>query len=135
MSKKAPHQVNTFSPSEAPKLNQTITQVYQTKVESLNFNQTSGVSQKSYQSMEHGEVNFSGNGSANTVKSFGFGEKQGQIIYATAHASHNRLLASVTDVTLSGLTITLGLISGTANLSDVTTGTIKVWYQVIGSSP
>jgi len=135
VSKKPPHTIRNFDPAEVPETNKTISVAYQAKLESINKRDTSGTGQFTYQSAEHGEVDFSGTGSPTVALSFGFVEKQNKIIYASAHALSTLVSAHVTGVTSTGLTITCRSISGTANLSDVTTSTIKVFYQVIGSNP
>lgn len=127
--------VNSFEPKEVPSLNSVITRAYQTRIESIHKRETSGITQYIYQNMEHGEVDFSANGSFATVISYGFQNRQNKIIYVNAHAISSQFSAHVTDVTNTGISITCRPISGTGLFSQVSTATIKVFFQTIGTDP
>ena len=88
-----------------------------------------------YQSVEHGDVNFSANGSPATVRTFALIERQNTIVYATAHSTNTDLIATVVDVTKSSIQINVRNNSATNNFSAVTTAAVRIFYQVVGSSP
>lgn len=135
MTIRKPYTIKNMSVEEASQLDDSINRLYVNKLESRVKRDTSDNLQvHTYQVGEYGESNFSSNGSATVVKSFAFQETFSTIIYANAHAKSALTSAHVTDVTGSGITITLRSISGTAGLSGVTTATISVFWQVIGAN-
>lgn len=135
MTLKAPRRFVSLEEKDAPDLNRTLVRVFQAKIESLHKNENSGIGTFGYQSIEHGEVDFSHTGSATITKTYSLKEKQNKIVYANAHACNNLGVATITDVTQTAVTIVLRTVSGTANLSSVITASVKVFYQVIGSNP
>jgi len=134
MTLKAPKKFISIK-NEIPDLNRTFVRAFQAKLESLYKREPSGINSFGYQSQEHGEVNFSGTGSPTVAQTFSLREKQAKIIYADAHAMSTVVTAHVTDITQTAITIECRTVSGTANLSDVTTATIRVFYKVQGSNP
>lgn len=135
MSLKAPHLFKTLGQEEVPDINQALIRAYQTRVESINKNNAGADQKLTYQSMEHGEVSMSPNGSPTISQVFGLIEKQNTIVYVNAHSTSEDVHAAVTANGNTSITITLRTISGTANFSDVTDGPVTVFYQVVGSSP
>ena len=118
-------------------INQNIARAYQVKMGSLYVREDSGINNYTFQSMEHGQVSFTATGSPTIARSFGFQEKQNKIVYANAHAISDKCIACVTDITQTGITITVRTVSGTANFSSVVTATngVSVYFQVVGSNP
>ncbi len=135
MTLKVPKKFMTLDKAEAPDLNRTFARSFQAKVESIHKRETTGITSYGYQSQEHGEVDFSANSSPTVARTFSLKEKQSTIIYADAHALSTLVTAHVTDVTQTAITIECRTVSGTANFSDVTTATIKVFFKVQGSNP
>ena len=135
MTMKKPTTIKEFSPGTAPKLNQNLDVLYYGKLESRWKRESSGITSYIYQSMETGEVTFSSTGSATISKSFGFKERMGTVVFAIAHSQNINTLATVTDITNTGLTIECRTVSGTADFSAVTTASFSVFFQAIGSSP
>ena len=117
--------------------------LYENKIESRYKYYGSSTSQataqvfvKPYQHIETGEALFSANGSAATVRTFPLQERPSTIITAIAHAYDAAFLATVTDVTQCQITIACTAWSQTAGrgFSLTTTGTVRVFWQVLGSS-
>ena len=134
MTYKPPHQINKMDPKEAPNVNQNFTRAYATRLESVNKRDGTATGQFLYQSVEYGEVAFSATGSATVTNTYALAEKQNKIIYADAHALNSAIVAHVTSVTATAITIECGYVSG-VDFSDVTTGQVTVYYQVVGSNP
>ena len=116
-------------------LEENITRAYAVKLESRFKRTSSGVEIFTYQSMEHGERNLSANGSANIVSTYALAEKHGRIVYASAHARNTSVIAAVTDVTGSSITITCVPNLSAASFSAAITASFTVNWQVVGSSP
>lgn len=106
-----------------------VTEIYRTKPESQVLRTDSGTAIRPFQVMEHGESDFTATGSATIAKSFAFTETYSNVVYAQAHAQDQNILAAVTDVTQSSVTITIRAVDG-GNVSSVSV-TTKVRYQVI----
>ena len=137
MATKKPYVIRAMQPNEVTALNENIDRLYAYKLESLFKTEASSTQARAfvYQQMEHGECYFSANGSATVVRTFPLKDTHATVIYANAHAMHTGIAAAVTDVTATSITITARTISGTANFSAVTTATVRVFWQVVGSSP
>lgn len=135
MSLKPQNKFLSMDQKDVANLNSVIARAYQTRVESLHKREGTAVASYIYQSCEHGEVNLSANGSATVEQSFGFKEKQNKIIFASAHAISNLVTAHVTDVTATGITILMQNASAGGDISDVTSASIKIFYEVWGSNP
>jgi len=127
--------IKSLDERDIPTLNKTITRAYQTRLEGIYHREESGVFQLLYQSIETGDVYFSANGSPTTQRTFALAEKQHKILFAKAEALDTRIKATITDVTLTAVTIALSMISATGNFSAVTTASIRVFYEVKGSNP
>jgi len=125
--------IKAFTPENIPALNENLDALFTVKAESRWARNTSEAKGYAFQSIEHGFVNFSSNGSAVTIRVFPLAEKKGTIIYANANAMSDQIRAFVTDVTSSQISIGVESISQSDGLSNVTTGTIRVFYQVVGS--
>ena len=82
MTIKLPFKFIDLEDDRAPDLNEALNGLYKSRIESVNKRENTGVNSFIYQSIEHGEVFFSANGSALSTLSFGFKEKQSKIIYA-----------------------------------------------------
>jgi len=132
---KKPHHLKTMESNEAPLLDENTSRLYQNKIESRFSTDNETTTIDSYQSVEHGRLDFSATGSPTIAKTVKTAELHGKIIYATAHAQNTLAIATVTDVTNTSITISLRSISGTANFSSVTTDVVSVYYQIVGSSP
>jgi hypothetical protein len=148
MTMKAPHKIKSLGETEIPRIQQNIDNAYSTRVESLYKNVSGTSTTYLFQSIETGEHAFSGNGSATVVRSFGFKEKKGTILYAQAHARSINFVAAVTDVTQTGITVecaprqylqtSASVTNGSAslvtiNFSSITTSQIVVGYFVLGA--
>jgi hypothetical protein len=96
-----------------------VKRAYQIKVEAINFNANGSATSKLYQSIETGKVIFTASGE----RSFGFQEKQHEILYVNAHLiGESASIAKVMSVTSTGLTI-FSQKSGT------------IYYEMRGSNP
>ncbi len=135
MTLKTPKKFLSLERNEVPEINRTFGRLFQSKKESLWLREGTEINPYSYQSEEHGIVDYSGTGSPTVAQTFSLKEKQNKIIHAIAHAHSTLVTAHVTDVTQTAITIECRTISGTANFSDVTTATIKVHFKVQGSNP
>lgn len=135
MTLKKPNNTKTFEQTEVVRVNQNFDTLYANKAESRYKTDVSGVNSFIYQAMEHGEVAFSGTGSATVSRTFSLAERHNVIIYANAHARSPLVTAHVVDVTGTSITIECRSVSGTGNFSAVTTATVMVFWQVVGSSP
>ena len=136
MAIKKPYTIRALTDKEVPNINQDFDILYSHKLESRWKNEFSSTALESnlYQVVEYGEVAFSANGSAITTRTFSLAETHGRIIYANAHARFRGAIATVTDVTGTAITIDCAAMTATNNLSALTTATIRVFYQVVGSS-
>lgn len=133
---KQPHTIKKVDQSEADFLNRDLQILYESKIESREYNENGSQKDYIYQSIVHGQGVFSATGSATIVRSFGFQNKFNNVLYATAHARSADVTAHITDVTASGVSITLRDADSTAVISaTITTGQITVYYQVVGSTP
>jgi len=135
MTLKVPFKFLNMKDERAPELNRSFSRAYSTRLESFNVRNSATINARTYQSMEHGEVSFSANGSPVTTLTFALAEKHNTIIYAEAHAISTVVVATVTDITNTSITMAMQNMSAGGDISDVTTDTIKVFYQVVGSSP
>lgn len=148
MTMKPPHRIRTFQDSEVARHNQNMENAYSTRVEGLYKNNSGTATTYLYQSIETGEAAFSATGSATVARSFGFKEKKGTVLYAQAHARSINFIASVTDVTQTGITVecaprqylqtSASVTNGSAtlvpiNFSSVTTSQVIVGYFVVGA--
>lgn len=106
MTNKVPVLVKNMDKKEAPQINRAITKAYQTRLESIQKRESSGIAPYTYQAVEHGEVNFSANGSPTVVQTFSLSQKYNTIVYAEAHAVSTNIEARVTDITQSQIEIT-----------------------------
>jgi len=134
---KVPSQLKSLDASTVPSVNKNFERSFQVKVESIHSYQQSSTAHVPflYQSMEHGENTYSATGSATITKTFSLKEKQNKIIFVKAHALSTQVSAHVTDITQTAVTIECRTISGTALFSSVTTASVKVFWEVIGSNP
>ena len=136
MTLKKPHTISKMLPIEAALLEEDLRIAYENKIESrTKRTDSTTVTVLKYQQMEHGEVDFSANGSQATQLTFNLAETHTTIVYAVAHAKSEFITAHVTDITNTAITIVAKPFSSTALFSSVTTATVKVYYQVIGSNP
>jgi len=91
---------------------------------------------KSYQSSYSGYFDVSGTGSATVDKTIGFSQRQTDITYVNAHALNTSARAIVTNVTATGITINIApILLATTAISNVTTATIRVYFELRSSNP
>jgi hypothetical protein len=133
MTARKPYNIKKMSPEESDPLNRTLDKLYSHKLESKWKRETSGITSYVYQQQECGEAVFSATGSPTVARTFSLQENHSRIIYAMAHAKSTEIIAAVTDVTASSITITCKTVSGTANFSNVTTAVVSVYYTVLSS--
>ena len=93
MTLKPPSLPKRLDESEAPDMARTITRAYQVKLESLQKREDSGIISLTYQTAEHGQVDFSANGSPTTVRTFALAQKYNSIVYVNAHAAHKQFIS------------------------------------------
>src|SRR3990167_2024934 len=125
--------IKAFTPENIPALNDNLDTLFTVKAESRWARNTSEAKGYAFQSFEHGFVNFSANGSAITTRTFALVENKGTIIYACANAMSEQFRSFVTDVTNSHIIIGTTPVSQTDSFSSVTTATVRVFFQVVGS--
>jgi len=135
MTLKTPFKFLNMKDERAPELNRSFARVYSTRLESFNIRNSGSINVRTYQSMEHGEVSFSANGSPITTRTFALASKHNTIVYAEAHAVSTVVVATVTDITKTSITIAMQNMSAGGDISSNTGDTIQVFYQVVGSSP
>jgi hypothetical protein len=135
MTLRVPFRFKSLLQPDVPQLNRTLSRVYETKLESLYHRSGTSIQALVFQSQETGNVTFSANGSPVVVQTFAFAEKQGKVLFANAHAMSSEICAHITDVTQSQIEITCRPISGTANFSDITTASVRVYFHIIGANP
>ena len=133
MTARKPFTVKKMTKEEIPQINKTIDVLYTNKLESQWLRSSGSISSYVYQATEHGIVTFSATGSATVAQTFALKEKHNRIVHVHAHASSEVVTAHVTDITKTSISITCRTISGTAGFSAVTSASIPVYYQVIGS--
>ncbi len=157
MTMRVPNKLKTIEAKDVAHVNQNFEQGFATRLESIHNTTDSGTTPYLFQSMETGQVTYSATNSATVVKSFGFKEKKGTILFAMAHAKHEQFTAHVTDVTSTGITISVvcrplnpqvsaqafisatGItISATGTVlstlfSAITTGAVTVWYCTVAA--
>lgn len=137
MSRRKRHTVKSMGREEAAVVNSMFDELYRSRVMSRYWRDPdqSATIVVPYTSFETGRTTFSATGSATIVKSFAIREVMSDILHAEAHANHVGVLAIVTDVTASGITIEARTISATGAFSSVTTASVGVSWLVIGSTP
>lgn len=137
MTIKKPHTLKTLEKDEANALDHNFRLLYEGKLESRVYRDSSqsGSVIRPYQFQELGRGIFSGTGSATVTKSFALTETFENILFAEAHAISSQIMASVTNVTASSITIDARGVTSTANFSAITTAAIPVFFKVIGNSP
>lgn len=137
MALRKPYTLKQFVDAEVPRLEETLTKAYRVKLESFRFRDPSAsmTIEHGYQTMELGQVLVSANGSQGVQVSVALAERNNYILYANAHAQHSAIIARVVDVTQSSISIEASLVSSTGVFSSVTSGPVKVFFQVVGSSP
>jgi len=132
---KKPHNLKTLEKNEATLLDENVGRLYRDKLEGRFATVNSTATLETFQSVEHGRIDFSSTGSPTMAKTIKLADFHGKILYATAHSQDQLAIATVTDVTSTSITLLLRSVSGTANFSSVTTALVSVYYQIVGSSP
>lgn len=135
MSSKKKHTIRALEASEAPKVDENFSHLYSVKMEGSQYNDSGTVTVESYQTMECGQARFSANGSAITTRTFALAAKHTSILYADAHAVSSLVEAHVTDVTQTSITIAAFGVTATGNFSAITTASVLVYFQVVGTNP
>jgi len=132
---KKPHAISKMDQAEASLLEEDLRVLYEHKLESVACTVSASENTMIYQRQEIGENNFSATGSPIVSRTFAFQSTFDQVIYATAHAMSTDITAHVTDVTASSITVAIRDADGTDNICAITTGTIMICFQVVGSNP
>ena len=135
MTLRKPHNIKKVTSEEATMLNENYDRLFQSKLESRFYTSGSDTFIKNYQSMELFRFTASANGSPTTVITVPLKAVHDQVLFAQANAISPLMFAHVTDVTNTSIEVSVRSISGTANFSAVTTATISIQLQVIGSQP
>lgn len=131
-----PNKLTKVDATEADQLDQNVNLLYENKVESRFQNNNGTNRELTWQSAFHGSVLYSATGSATIARTFSLPEKIGTVVYVSAHCISSELSAHVTDVTQTAVTIVLRDADSSGVVSAIlTTGQVRVYYQVIGSTP
>ena len=137
MSRRKRHTLRSMGREEAPVANLIFDELYRSRIMARYWRDPgqSATVVAPYPIIETGKAFFSGTGSATIVQSFAIREVMSDILFADAHAHDANVIAVITDVTASSVTITARTVSGTANFSAVTSASVGVSWCVIGSTP
>lgn len=137
MPTRKPHTIKSMGNESLPQLEDNLATLYRSRLESKYFrdSSSSAITAVIYHVQELGELLFSGTGSPTVTKVVSFQETYDKILGYDAHARSSLVSAHVVDVTNTAISIEVRSISGTGNLSAVTSASIPVCYRVIGSVP
>ena len=142
MSKK-PYTLRSLGKEEAAQVNGNFDKLFRSRIECvLGYDPTAAATKiKPFPVEETGRSGFSANGSPTIVKSFPLRSVMSEVLYAQASAYNQvggasaAVMAYVTDVTASSITIEARTFSGGTTFSSVTTASFTVWWRVLGSLP
>ena len=134
---KKPYTIKALTAQDVPHIDENFNLLYKNKLECRFKYEGSSTAVAYYINnfTELGQISVSANGSPTIVKSIPLQERSERVLFAEAHAISPLVSAHVTDITGTSITIEARTISGTANFSAVTTASIIVFFQYIGSNP
>ena len=143
MSRKKPFTLRSLGKEEAAQANSNFDALFRSRVESLLFYDpsVSGTVVMPFQIEEGGRAFFSGNGAGcgTVARSFPVRSLFSDVVDVQAHAiSPNAsavIIAVVTDLTATSITIEARTLSAATAFSSVTSASVSVFWKICGSAP